>query len=1131
MKRVHLLLAFGVCTLLFFASLAARRIAPAQRDVAVTATGSFQRGGSYPGEEFREAKNVRAWGSWSGSDENTGTLRIGPFPAPRVLRFGIGGYPSNPGNTLHVELVGTAERLPIVQPAVGERWTVADVHLPATWAGRPIQLVAGDESKIIGGWLALSEPLRGGRGDGSNALLESLTAWAINGLALGLLYFAALRWLEKRAWLPSHWTPLGAGAVVATLAYATFWAFFAHAFLGTLFSGAILLAAVVAALRQPATESTDRIESTSVLKLMLAVGAFNLALLHLFPSSHDFYTLTANRYRDALPGDNALSHMIGERLFAGEPAKNAGDEWRSSDRPPLQTGWQLLTWRGAKTLGLDRRVASGTSAVWFQLLWVAGLYGLLRTLGLTPRRAGGWVAVCALSGFFVQNTVFTWPKLSAGAFACGAFALWILPADPERRRAQVAWGAVFAVLGWLSHGGVAFSFVALLPWIAWKFFRGEARHWLIAAGLFLVFALPWIAYQRLYDPPGDRLLKWHLAGFQGKDERSAAQAIRDSYTATPTREIWLNKLSNLRLQIQGDSRRLLDVSNATAADRRNEEFFNLRSGLTWWPLLAALAVFLTSRRVFTGDGGALLSVGLWALLTIVAWCLLLFSPLQAVIHQGSYAMMIALFAFFSVAIERSGSRWIAVLFALQAVALGTTWAVSNPAIHGPATGLPWVVAAALLLLGFVLVALREPKTARPAAPEAGKSPGRFAAAWQAWWQEPKLNLWVLATLALLLALRHPSALHTPQLWAEDGSIFLMQADFHGLGALTIPYAGYLHALPRLIAMIAPQLLDPVWWPTFYNGATFLIWLAVLARMFSPRLDLPGKPWLALAMIAVPHSGEVFGNMTNLQWLTAFVLIQQAVIAQPTTRTQRMADLLILALVTLTGPFGVAFVPLFVWRWWRDRSGDNAIVLLTVGACAALQLWFVLRTGPHFEYQDQPFNLWTTLVVLARRLVVWPLLGRDLANSLPGHLLVAIGAAFTAALGWASLRADRGRLRRVPLLAAFALILAAAVYRTRPDTWAADELGYGDRYFYIPRVLLAWLVIWHFNASFRPLALGARLVCAAVLVIHAGEYVVASRPDYHWSEHVEPIRRGVPANIPILPEGWTLEYRGRPSPQP
>ena len=43
---------------------------------------------------------------------------------------------------------------------------------------------------------------------------------------------------------------------------------------------------------------------------------------------------------------------------------------------------------------------------------------------------------------------------------------------------------------------------------------GRGPRWGRLAGglLALVLYAPWLAYQRLYDPPGDRLLKWHLAG-------------------------------------------------------------------------------------------------------------------------------------------------------------------------------------------------------------------------------------------------------------------------------------------------------------------------------------------------------------------------------------------------------------------------------------------------------------------------------------------------------------------------------------------------------------------------------------------------------------------------------------------
>ena len=38
------------------------------------------------------------------------------------------------------------------------------------------------------------------------------------------------------------------------------------------------------------------------------------------------------------------------------------------------------------------------------------------------------------------------------------------------------------------------------------------------------------AYQRYDDPPGDRLIKWHLAGVSEIDDRGSLETIVDSYT-------------------------------------------------------------------------------------------------------------------------------------------------------------------------------------------------------------------------------------------------------------------------------------------------------------------------------------------------------------------------------------------------------------------------------------------------------------------------------------------------------------------------------------------------------------------------------------------------------------------------
>jgi hypothetical protein len=399
---------------------------------------------------------------------------------------------------------------------------------------------------------------------------------------------------------------------------------------------------------------------------------------------------------------------------------------------------------------------------------------------------------------------------------------------------------------------------------------------------------------------------------------------------------------------------------------------------------------------------------------------------------------------------------------------------------------------------------------------------------RAWYHEPRLAWWGLALLALFLALRKPHALLTPQLWAEDGSVFLSEQHQLGSAALVTPYMGYLHTIPRLTAWLADVLLDPAWWPAGYNGVAFAIWLAAIARTFSPRLALPHKPWLALAFFLGPQTGEILFNLTNVQWIAAFALVQLAIVARPLSWPQRLGDLALLALVGLTGPFIVALLPLFAWRWFRDRHADNLAVLLLAAACAAIQAAFIHEGQVTFAHQHAPLHLFNAATVLSRRLLIWPAFGATAADTWPALLQSAIGIACLLGLGARALRPGPQRRLRSRLLAAFALLLLAGFLRMRPDTWTADDLAFSDRYFYLPRVLLAWLIVLEIDAAWRPLAWTARLVALAMALVHLPDYILPAPPNYHWADHCDPIRRGVPAKIPTLPEEWILEYPGRPA---
>lgn len=400
-----------------------------------------------------------------------------------------------------------------------------------------------------------------------------------------------------------------------------------------------------------------------------------------------------------------------------------------------------------------------------------------------------------------------------------------------------------------------------------------------------------------------------------------------------------------------------------------------------------------------------------------------------------------------------------------------------------------------------------------------------------WWQRPHVLPGLVLLSAVLLALRKPWALHTPQLWAEDGSIFLTQDEQMGLRAWWEPYNGYLHLLPRMIAWCASRIADVAWWPAIYNGLAFALHVALFARLASPRVHLPAKPWLMLAFVLVVGTGEVLINVTNLQWVTAFFLLLQVFTARPTTWLQRLGDLAILAVVGLNGPFAILFVPLLAWQLVRDRHADRVLALLVLGGCAVIQGWLVTRASTSLSLHPggEPFRLLNALGIIGTRLVTWPVLGPWAVRAWPLWVHALLGVAVIAPLlAWA-LRRDRHQDVRRPLAAAFAIITLACAYRVRADTWNNDDLVNGDRYFYISRVLLAWLVILEFHAAPRAVAYTARAACLLGVLTHAPRFMLPAPPDYQWAKHCDPIRRGEPANIYTLPEGWWIEYLGRTKP--
>src|SRR5205823_14415345 len=92
---------------------------------------------------------------------------------------------------------------------------------------------------------------------------------------------------------------------------------------------------------------------------------------------------------------------------------------------------------------------------------------------------------------------------------------------------------------------------------------------------------------------------------------------------------------------------------------------------------------------------------------------------------------------------------------------------------------------------------------------------------------------------------------------------------------------------------------------------------------------------------LPHTAEVFGNLTNLQWLSALGLVWLLVARDALNRRQYATDGLLAGVIGLTGIFSILLTPLFVWRAWRRKTRPSMFLASVVAITAAIQFWTLL----------------------------------------------------------------------------------------------------------------------------------------------------------------------------------------------
>lgn len=404
-------------------------------------------------------------------------------------------------------------------------------------------------------------------------------------------------------------------------------------------------------------------------------------------------------------------------------------------------------------------------------------------------------------------------------------------------------------------------------------------------------------------------------------------------------------------------------------------------------------------------------------------------------------------------------------------------------------------------------------------------------------KRPWLNqLYLFAIGLLILFLRRPDALTTPQFWGEDGRFWYADAYNDGsLSSLFLPYAGSLQLAMRLVASVVvhgPFRYAPLMFALSAVVIKLLPALLLNTKRFSRLIpNVRVRLLIIFFYLLIPSSFEVHANLTNINWhltLLAFMVV----VAKPSRAwLWRSFDFAVIIISGLTGPFSIILSLVALWKHRFRRDFQSKPTLYALVVCACIQI-FVLIFGPDNSRLAQPLepSLSLLLKIIGSRIGTSTIIGSNLAGRLiaPESWLNIVAGMMVLVITGAAFVMGKYPLRYF-IFFTWAMLAAAMIKPQASDTmpqWHALLVGAGSRYFFLP--ILCFFVCLVFLAISKKISNLARTF-ASTLVISACaigipvdfRYPPQNNMSFHYFENEF---RSVPVGqtycLPINP-GWNM----------
>lgn len=193
-----------------------------------------------------------------------------------------------------------------------------------------------------------------------------------------------------------------------------------------------------------------------------------------------------------------------------------------------------------------------------------------------------------------------------------------------------------------------------------------------------------------------------------------------------------------------------------------------------------------------------------------------------------------------------------------------------------------------------------------------------------WWKQGILILGILGILVFRLWNYWSSG----QFVAEDGRVFFADAYNHSwVASILLPYAGYFHVLPRLLAELL-SLFPLAWQPEAFAWSGMVTTSLLLSLFYLPHFRplVPGDMARGAGCLLLPllPNAENLGTVFGLHWYLSFALALAVIMKFPKSTAGQAALVTGSILAIWSAPATLVLFPFFLWRAVRSRQPGEAI---------------------------------------------------------------------------------------------------------------------------------------------------------------------------------------------------------------